>query len=267
MRSLFISFWMVLLSGAAVLCDSSSVGYLISPLQRFDPVSPAGNLTSGAVITAPATLIFDNRPELMFGHFSTNGSFEEDQVLCIRTKQLGFGTESIHFEGEEGMRRYTLALSTRYGARSALGLSYTLHSSGDKDLRDLSSLDIGLALRAGGSFDFLFTARNLGRTRFRGERIDRFYEAGFQASLMRGRIGFFMHGRLAEGDTVEEGNLYAGGHLFASRSLLLSGRIDEERDVVTGAEVLFTQFAVGFNYFTGDDGEGGFSYFRMFALR
>ncbi len=267
MQHLLVSILLILATAPLLWSAESPVGYLISPLQRFDPVSPATNPGASAVATAPALLIMNNRPELLFGYFSAKGTFEDDQAFYVRTKRIGFGTESVHIDGEEGMRRYTLTLANLYGARSALGISYTLHSSTDKELRELNSLDMNFALRPIDSIGLVLTARNLGRTRFRGERINRFYEAGVGASAARGRIGFFLHGRLVEDDSIREGDLYIGGHLYTSKSLLLHGRIDNNREVVTGAEIRFAQFAVGFNYFTNNGEDGGFSYFRMFALR
>jgi len=254
--------------GGRSIADRASSEWLIGPMQRFDPIGPAGNYTATAAIAAPAVISLDTRPEFMFGHLSTNGSFDGDDVFFLRSKRFGFATESVHREGEEGMRRYTLSMSNRYNATSAMGVTYTHHTSADPDLDDLSSLDLSIAVHPRPSIGALLVARNVGRTKFRGGHIERFFEGGVNTSHYGGRFGLFLHGRLDEGDSLDKGSLYAGGHLLVGRSLLLRGKIDDRSEIVTGAEVILSQFAVGFNYYTGDDGgDGGISYFRMFALR
>ncbi len=251
-------------SGAAAIGPER----LIGPAERFDPGGAAGDRTALAVIRAPAFLALEERPEVMFGRLQTDGSFDGDGTLYIRSRRFGFGTESIHFEGEESARRYTVSLASRYDPRTAIGVTYTFYTSDDADMGDLSSIDLSYGVRTSGRMAFLFAARNLGRAAFRDERIDRFYETEVSILVAGGRGGLYIRGRMSENTSPRDAAFFAGASFAAGRTLLFRARVDDEGDVAAGVELLLRRFALGFSWLSGGEGgPGGLSYFRMFAFR
>ncbi len=242
---------------------------LVGPVSRFGPYPWAGDAAATAVYSSPGELGLAVSPEILFGRFSTDGLFDEDDVLFIRSRRFGFGVESMSIEPDRKMKRYVASLASPVGNTSALGVSYSLFTSDDPDLDDLTSLDISLAFRPAGKLLAVFAARNINETELGDRKVERYYEGGLRSNHFRKRLGLFVQARIEAGDKLRDGDYVGGVEYRALSWLLLRARVDDREEPAGGAEILFDSFAIGFQYFqdsrVGDD--GGFTYFRLMSSR
>ncbi len=263
----------VLLFAAVLLPRGSGAGLrpeevLVGVAERFDPVPWAGNRYASAVLTAPAWLSLEDRPEVLYGRLDMDGLLDGETVLCIRSKSFGFATESFHWTEERKLRRYVFALSRRINRDLAVGVSYAWHVSKDEELDELSSWDGSVAWTPHWRVELSGAGRNLMRTDFGPLELGRIYEAGARFIVWDRRLNGFVQARRFAGDDAGEIVPIFGAELFPRRYVTLRGRADTDGHQGLGIELRFDTASIGFHYqFSDGEEDGVFAYARLHTPR
>lgn len=241
---------------------------LLGIAARFDPVPWAGNRFSTAVISAPGWLGMLDRPEVLYGQVTSEGPFDKDNLLCVRSRGFGFATESFHWGDSLETRRYMVAVGHRLGANAAVAIAYSWFGSDDPDLDALTSWDAGFAYRLGWRLEASLTGRNLLRTGFGGFELGRFYEAGLRATVIDRKLTLFGQGRHYRGDDFDEIVPVFGAEFFPMNYLTLRARADTDGNQGLDIEIVFETASVGFHYRFVDGAEdGSLAYVKLHVPR
>jgi hypothetical protein len=241
---------------------------LVGTIARFDPVPQAGNRYASAVATAPAWLVMEERPEIVYGQVDTEGVFDEDNLLCVRSRVFGFATESFAWTEERTMRRYTLSVAKRLDRNAAIGIAYTWCASDDADLDAVDSWDLGLAWKPLPRIDLAANARNLLRTEFGEFKLGRIVEAGARAALLPNALFVFAEARRFAGDDLADVVPVFGAEFEPFGFLTLRGRADTESTQGLNIELTYGSSSIGFHYlFRKGEEDGSLAYLKLHIPR
>lgn len=241
---------------------------LIGVAERFDPVPWAGNGYASAVLTSPAWISLEDRPEVLYGRLDMDGILDGETVLSIRSRSFGFATESFHWTDDRKLRRYVFALSRIIDRNLAIGLSYAWHVSKDDDLDELSSWDGSVAWIPHWRVELSGTGRNLKRTDFGPLELGRIFEGGARFIVWDRRLNGFVQARHFAGDDPDEIVPILGAEFFPRRYVTLRGRADTDGHQGLGIELRFDTASIGFHYqFSDGEEEGAFAYAKLHAPR
>jgi hypothetical protein len=241
---------------------------LVGLASRFDPVPWAGNRYSSAVATAPAWLAMEDRPEIAYGQVAADGIYDKENLLFVRSRVVGFATESLPLADGRDMRRYQVSIARRFHPTAALGLSYMWTSSEDDDLDRLDSWDAGLAWQPAGRVQVAANVRNLLRTELGEVTLGRIYEAGVRAAVFPRRLALFAEARRFAGEEIDEIAPVFGIEAEPLGFLKLRGRTDTEGTEGLGIEITYSSSSIGFHYiFAEGDEEGSFAYIKLHIPR
>lgn len=263
MKALLGTLLFLLLPGAA-FAEERPEDVLVGIANRFDPVPWAGNRYASAVVTAPAWLALEERPELLYGLTQADGILDDENVLFVRSRGLGFATESFPWTEERSMRRYQVAIARRLDRGVAVGVSYLWCASEDDELDELDSWDASLAWQASARIQLVANVRNILRTELGPIELGRIYEAGARATLLPRWLALFAEARRFAGEEWDDVDPVFGAETEPFGFLKLRGRAGTDDTQGLGIEIVYSSSSIGFHYrFAKGEEDGSFAYVKL----
>ncbi|MCK4427159.1 MAG: S49 family peptidase, partial [candidate division Zixibacteria bacterium] len=249
-----------------IFLTSSGFGYQ-SPTQSF--VLPYNSVATSDDILAikynPAGLGLRRDFQSSFFHTYSDSGFEGDNAWLLSSGGLGFSVEWLGNVTSQSYRKYTLAGGGKFADGFYWGSSYSWFGSRYEDYDKLSSWKIGLLLRPLESLSFGAIAKDLNRSRFRGEKTDISFDCGLAIRPIGDRLTLSVDGSMSQKEKLKDAAMMYRAEFEPLDGFIISGDVDNDGNFGIGGRINLPNLGLGsYNSITKDnDFNQGITYLNL----